>query len=196
MAALFSDYGTVLMLEREGRLGYHTTGWSAALLTTNYGNPTISRLTEASRLFLETPPGDFSDTTLISPHGILTVAREDQVLSYVKSLAMADETQADICEVDVMEVQKIYPIMRRGYFERGMYMDVNAIHTGFLRQLKRNGRTMLCGMEVFSLERKKGFWVAHPLGGLHSAPILGNTAGAWPDQVGALAGVISIGSIP
>jgi len=201
VGASLSNFGKVLILEREERPGYHTTGRSAAFFTTNYGNSTIRGLTEASRLFFENPPGDFSDSALMSAHGILTVAREDQSLSYVDSLAMANKTQANICEVDAIEAEKICPIMRSGYcvsayFELGMYMDVNAIHQGFLRQLKRNGSTVLCSSKVLSLERKDGLWVVRVAGSLHSAPVLVNAAGAWADQLGALAGVNPIGLVP
>ena len=46
-----SKTGKVLLLEREPRPGYHTTGRSAAFFTLNYGNPIIRGLTAASREF-------------------------------------------------------------------------------------------------------------------------------------------------
>ena len=103
---------------------------------TNYSNTTVRELTEASRLFFENPPGDFPDSVLISPHGILIVARYDQSLSYAESLAMATKTQANICELDETEVEGICRIMRSGYcvsayFERGLYMDINGYTKDF-----------------------------------------------------------------
>ena len=77
-----------------------------------------------------------------------------------------------------------------------MYMDVNAIHSGFLRKLRLNGGVLLCGSELLSLQRKDGFWSAHTKNGTYSAPILVNAAGAWADQVGALVGAKSIGLVP
>ena len=201
VGASLSEHGTVVLLEREERAGYHTTGRSAAFFTTNYGNSTIRRLTEASRAFFEKPPDGFSNSRLMSPHKILTVARGDQCSQFVKSLVAAKEIGPDICEIGCLEAEQMCPILQKGYcaaayLEQGMYMDVNAIHAGFLQKLRRNKGTLLCDSELLSLERKDGLWCAHTKTDIHSAPILVNAAGAWADQVGALAGARSIGLVP
>ena len=201
VSASLSEHGDVVLLEREERAGYHTTGRSAAFFTTNYGNSTIRRLTEASRLFFENPPDGFSSSELMSPHKILTVARSDQGANFVKSFAVAQELGPDIRRVGTSEAEEMCPILRKGYcsaayLEQGMYMDVNAIHSGFLRKLRLNGGVLLCGSELLSLQRRDGFWSAHTNNGTYSAPILVNAASAWADQVGALAGAKSIGLVP
>ena len=61
-----SKSGSVLLLEREARPGYHTTGRSAAFFTLNYGNTLIRSLTAASRDFLFSPPEIFGAAP---PHG-------------------------------------------------------------------------------------------------------------------------------
>ena len=50
----------VLLLEREGQPGYHTTGRSAALFTETYGNTVMRALTRASKDFLGRPPLGFA----------------------------------------------------------------------------------------------------------------------------------------
>ncbi|MBT05387.1 MAG: FAD-dependent oxidoreductase [Rhodospirillaceae bacterium] len=201
VSALLSEHGDVVLLEREELAGYHTTGRSAAFFTTNYGNSTIRRLTEASRLFFENPPDGFSDSELMSPHRILTVARGDQRANFVQSFATAQELGSDICRVATSEAEEMCPILRKGYcsdayLEQGMYMDVSAIHSGFLRKLKLNGGSLLCQSELLSLQRKGDLWFAHTNNGTYQAPILVNAAGAWADQLGALAGAKSIGLVP
>ena len=201
VGAALSEHGEVVILEREERAGYHTTGRSAAFFTTNYGNTTIRRLTEASRSFFEYPPEGFSNSRLMSPHKILTVARHDQRSKFVNSLAAARRSQPDIFEVTAVEAERMSPILRKGYcsaayLEQGMYMDVNAIHTGFLQKLKRNGGALLCRSELLSMRRKDGLWFVHTKSGIHSAPILINAAGAWADEVGWLAGARPIGLVP
>ena len=52
VASRLCRLGRVVLLEREARPGYHTTGRSAAFFTVNYGNQVIRRLTAASRDFL------------------------------------------------------------------------------------------------------------------------------------------------
>lgn len=49
-------HGSVLLIDRESSLSYHTTGRSAAISMESYGNALIRRLTCASRDFFEKPP--------------------------------------------------------------------------------------------------------------------------------------------
>ena len=56
--------GTVLILERETSLAYHTTGRSAAISMESYGNEVIRHLTCASRGFYENPPHGLTDDAL------------------------------------------------------------------------------------------------------------------------------------
>src|ERR1700679_1439260 len=64
VAAHLAETRRVLLLEREERPGYHSTGRSAALFTEIYGNATIRALTRASRDFLFDPPPGFSEGPL------------------------------------------------------------------------------------------------------------------------------------
>ena len=89
IASRLSEFGRVVLLEREERPGYHTTGRSAAFFTVNYGNQVIRSLTAASRQFFSNPPDGFTNHPLMSPRGILTIARADQFSEYEKNLAGA-----------------------------------------------------------------------------------------------------------
>lgn len=51
---------SVLLLEAEAQLAYHSTGRSAALFILNYGPPSVRALSAASRGFFETPPDGFA----------------------------------------------------------------------------------------------------------------------------------------
>ena len=68
----------VLVLEREPQPGYHSTGRSAAMFIETYGTPTIRALTRASRAFYEHPPEGFTEHSLLTPRGVLYIAREGQ----------------------------------------------------------------------------------------------------------------------
>ena len=78
-AYALAEHGRVLILERESQPGYHTTGRSAALFTENYGNRTIRRLTRASGPFLKQPPAGFAEHPILTPRGVLMIARADQL---------------------------------------------------------------------------------------------------------------------
>jgi D-arginine dehydrogenase len=68
---------SVVLLEREAQPGYHSTGRSAAMLTETYGTPAVRALARASRSFLAHPPPDFTDHPLLTPRGMLHIARPD-----------------------------------------------------------------------------------------------------------------------
>ena len=60
-----SRFASVVLLERETRCGYHSTGRSAASFTENYGNAVVRRLAIASRAFLDNPPSGFCEHALL-----------------------------------------------------------------------------------------------------------------------------------
>src|SRR4051812_25797509 len=84
-AAHLSRRGTVALLERESQVGYHSTGRSAALFSTIYGNAPVRALTRASQAFLFESPDWFTATPLVSPRGTLffaTQAQADQLATF------------------------------------------------------------------------------------------------------------------
>ena len=100
--------------------------------------------------------------------------------------------------VPVLEPQ----FARLGLFEPGAAdIDVNALHQGFIRGLKQRGSRLECGVQIHSIERSGGEWLlevamrgAQP----HTlrAPLVIDAAGAWADEVAALAGVAPLGIEP
>src|SRR5471032_1047629 len=77
-AAHLSQRGSVALLERESQVGYHSTGRSAALFSTIYGNAAVRALTRASQAFLFESPSWFARTPLVSPRSTLFFATEAQ----------------------------------------------------------------------------------------------------------------------
>ena len=75
-------------------------------------------------------------------------------------------------------------------------MDVDAIHQGFLRGLRRAGGQVICHAEVTALVRAGDQWQVQAGGQTYAATVVINAAGAWADVVAALAGVAAIGLEP
>ena len=71
-------FGEVLLLEREGVPGYHTTGRSAALYTEAWEEGVWRQLTLASRPFLDDPPAGFCEFPILAPLPVLMIGRSDQ----------------------------------------------------------------------------------------------------------------------
>jgi D-arginine dehydrogenase len=195
-------HGRVVLLEREHLPGYHSTGRSAAVLTENYGNTTIRRLTIASRGFFEDPPEGFASYPLMSPRGALWVAREDQQETLAAELAEAQQLVPSIHAVDFSQAKKLCPVLQEGYLVGTvlepdvMDLDVNEIHQGFLRGFKRRKGEVVTDAEVRRLARSGDGWVVHVSKESFSAGIVVNAAGAWCDEVGKLAGARPIGLTP
>jgi D-arginine dehydrogenase len=197
-----SAFTSVILLEREAHCGYHSTGRSAASFTENYGNRLIRRLAMASRAFLEAPPGGFCDHPLLSPRGLLTIARTDQIEILDRQLALASALIPSIERITPEAAVAKAPILRRDYvagaiFEpHSMDIDVSALHQGFLRAAKARGASIRVASAVERIARSNGQWVIGTLGGEVRAPVVVNAAGAWADAVAAMAGIAPLGLMP
>jgi D-arginine dehydrogenase len=188
----------VIVLEQEERAGMHSTGRSAALFSETYGNEVIRILSRASRAFLAGPPAGFCETPLIRPRGTLYVAGEDR-LDELRALEVGAGTFERLSGA---EARSRVPILRpqasaAALYEAGaMDIDVDALHQGFLRRLRRQGGQLVADAPVTGLQRAAAGWIAATPKGDFGAPIVINAAGSWADRVAALAGLAPLGLQP
>src|ERR1019366_1706030 len=182
-------FASVTVLEREPQCGYHSTGRSAASFTENYGNAVVRRLAMASRAFLETPPAGFCDHALLSPRGLITIARADQSDLLEQQLAVASALVPTIVKLDAAAAIARVPILRPEYVAAAIIephskeLDVSGLHQGFLRAAKARGATIRVNAGVENVERRGEHWFVETRDGTFAAPILVNAAGAWADAV-------------
>ena len=205
-AFALSASANVILLEMEDQPGYHTTGRSAALFTDTYGNSVIRRLTSAGRQFFRDQPDGFGDHPLLTPRGALFLARADQIAALDKAeaeaRAAAPPDVAPVERLDADNVCRINGAIRPGYAAGGLFepaaedIDVHALHTGFLRGMRAHGGELVTGAQVLALVRNGRAWRAETESGNFSAPVVVNAAGAWCDEVAALAGAQPIGLVP
>ena len=200
-AELAADGRHVLLVEAEQQPGYHTTGRSAAIFAPTYGPAPIRALTRASEAFFTNPPAGFSDHPLLSHRDILMIARSDQIAALD---ALIDEVggHADISRLESHEVYARQPLLRPGYAEAGMLdagghdIDVDALLQGYLRRFRAEGGQLVAGAGASDLRRTAGLWRVTVGGREYAAPVVINAAGAWADEVGALASAGEIGLVP
>jgi len=198
--AALARHGSVIVLEREEHPGYHTTGRSAAFYAPSYGNEFVRPLTLASGDFLQDPPAGFVDGPLLRHRGALYVARQDQLAQLKQFHAHLLETgaQADWLEADAVLQQA--PMMQPGYVAGGIYeenchdIDVAALHQAYLRQLGRDA--LSCSAGVTNIERVGADWQVETTAGAYQAPMLINAAGAWADDIAAMACAAPVGLQP
>lgn len=193
--------GTVALIEAESIPGYHSTGRSAALFTPNYGGATVRLINKASQAFFRDPPADFCDGPLLTPRGMLTVAApgEEDLLAPILDLSTAGY---EIQKLDAAQTLSLAPVLRpervaAATYEGGvMDIDVASLHQGFLRGVRRRDGLVLSGKRITSLKRRDGLWTASAGDFSVSGRVVVNAAGAWAEQIGAMAGAKPIGLVP
>ncbi len=193
----------VLLLEGESAAGYHSTGRSAALFTEAYGPPAVRALTRASRAFFDAPPASFTATPLLKPRGTLLVggeARRDKVLSLYSTLS-SEGSAAEL--LDGEAARSRVPVLRPGasavaVHDPGAFdIDVDALLQGFLRGARSRGARFVPNAGVSALAREGALWsITTADGRRFTASCVVNAAGAWVDEVAALAGAPLIGIEP
>lgn len=200
-----SKHGKVIILERESQPGYHTTGRSAAVLETTYGqgDPAIYALTKTSSLFLENPPEGFTDAPLLKMRGELYIAPKEDRDKVIERYEKLREITDDVKLVDREEIRKIVPIINDNYSELGLYLekeladiDVHALHEGYMRGAKSHGAHFIMDAEVQEISKDRELWSLETNAGEYSASIIVNAAGSWVDEIAKLAGVNEIGIRP
>ena len=182
-----------LIIEAEDQCGYHSTGRSAAFYLESYGGAAVSRLTAASRDFLNTPPATFSEWGFLRSRGDLHITR-DEFPELPPSVVTRIVERAELEKL----VPAIRPEWRRALFELDCAdIDVAALHSSYLRQFHRAGGLVRTHSQLESANRKPGGWQVHTTdGSTLSASTLVNAAGAWADKVAEASSVAALGVAP
>ena len=197
-----APHGKVVILERESQPGYHSTGRSAALYMASYGSEQVRGLTRASLDFFRNPPSGFTDYPLLKPRGAMMVATAgqlDALNAHWKMLSALDPhaqfiTGEEACaRVTVLRADQVAAAV----YEPDAYdMDVDAIHSSFLKGIRRAGGKVQCNAQVTAMQRQDNAWVVTAGEQSWTAPVVINAAGAWADVIGQLAGAQRIGLVP
>jgi D-arginine dehydrogenase len=197
-----SRIGKVVVLERESQPGYHTTGRSAALFVETYGNAVIRAITKAGRAFLDAPPDGFAEVPILTPRGTMFVATEATMAALRSEYDAVSRLDSSVRMLDAGEVHALNPVLNRDLIVAGLYspddmdIDVAALHWGYLRTVRARGGALVGDAELVSLERSGPEWRAATRNGVYVAPVVINAAGAWADEIGAMAGANPIGLVP
>lgn len=186
--ARLSEHGSVCVLEAEDALGYHTSGRSAAMFLKSYGPPAIQALTSASFDY-------YNSGGYLTPRGLMLIGKRDQGEQF-----QADLAAMDLPVIPVADALSRVPILNPKSVEYAAYdqsacdIDTDRALQEFARSIRRNNgivRTKAKATEI----KKDRHWIIDA-GDVFEARILINAAGAWADEVAALAGVDPIGITP
>ncbi len=202
VAYWLAQHARVVVLEREPHPGYHSTGRSAALFMETYGPEQVRALTRASRQFFESPPAGFAEHPLLTPRGTLLVASIGQERQLEAEWDEVGSSATHTRRLDRLESCALIPVLRTDAVLGSIHepdatdIDVNALHQGYLRDLRRRGGIVRCDAEVTFIERQGSDWRVHAGEAIFTAPVVLNAAGAWADTIARIAGVAPIGIEP
>ncbi len=197
LAASLAGQASVAVLEAESHAGYHSTGRSAALYSALYGNATIRALTRASLGdFLAPPQGMVKQALLRERHTLFLVGKGQEGL--VEGFLANADVRERASTLGADEVLARVPVLQRGQVAGALLdttsadIDVDLLHQGFLRRARAAGAGLHLDGRLLALEREGSHWLAHTATGSYRAGIVANAAGAWADDVAALAGVAPV----
>ena len=192
----------MVILEREDRPGYHSTGRSAAVYTETYGPPAIRALTAASRRFFDNPPAGFASQPLLHPLGVLLIGGASRRKKAEELFRQCQSLTSNIRLLEGADVAALVPVLRPewtavGVFEPdAMSMDVAQLHDGYLRGFKARGGSIITDADVIGIERTRARWVLNTRNSVVETDVIINAAGAWADEIAAHSGLAPLGLVP
>jgi D-arginine dehydrogenase len=201
LAAELAGAASVLLLEAESQPGYHSTGRSAAFWAESYGGPFVQPLTQASGPLLGHPPSDFADAPFLAPRGAVHIA---DAAGRPALDALAAEFAGSGVRLEPLgrdRLEAMIPGLRPGR-DWGLYepscadIDVAALHAAYLKRARARGAELVVDARLERAERSGGAWRLDTRAGRFEAGILVDAAGAWADQVAAIAGERPLGIQP
>ena len=189
-AAALAGHAEVTVLEAEAALGYHSSGRSAALIEKNYGAPSVQALNHATFDPLEA--GGY-----LSPRGLMILGKPGEDQAFAQDCATLGTKEVAVGEACAM-VPILDPgkIIRAAYHAEAFDIDTDRLLQDFARQVRGAGGRIHFNARVTEIVRTTQGWQVHAGDRTwHGARIV-NAAGAWADQVAALAGIAPIGLTP
>ncbi|MBE7637736.1 FAD-dependent oxidoreductase [Sneathiella sp. P13V-1] len=197
LGAELSKDASVIILETEKSIGYHSTGRSAAIYIKNYGNETLRALNAVSEpFFLE--PENVSDSSLLTPRGELMFARDfelDTLNQYLEG-----STGMDV--ISAKEAGELVPALKTDTIVKAVYeataqdIDVDRMLQGYLKLFRHNGGTVVTDAEVKAAKRVGDCWQLQTAAGEIQGQVVINAAGAWADKVASIFGAKPKGITP
>jgi D-arginine dehydrogenase len=201
IAAEISKKASVVVLEREQDIAYHTSGRSAALYSELSAESTALSLSKLTRPFLLNPPVGFSQYPLHNPITCIFTARKNELELIQSNAAKLDNP----ITLDNGQMLEKIPVLKTGgdgivaglLEEDAFRIDVGALVQGFRAMVKHGGGTVQCNAEVSALTKDSDGWKVETCKGESlSSEYIVNAAGSWGDVIATLAGVAPLGLKP
>ncbi|HEX2403834.1 MAG TPA: FAD-dependent oxidoreductase [Acidimicrobiia bacterium] len=193
---------SVTVLEGEPVLASHATGRSAALYFENYGALPNRALTRASRPFFDSPPEGLVDHPLLAERGAMWIGTPDQENTLRAHLAESAAGSHPGRWLSPSKARALVPVLRIDYLGGAVYepesldLDVAGLHQAFVRGLRRAGGEVRVSSPVTRLARSGSQWTVATGSDEIRVDVVVNAAGAWGDEIAALAEARPVGLVP
>lgn len=189
VGARLSNLGRVCVLEREPALAYHASGRSAALFEQSYGLPSTIALNMASR-------DHHFDGGYVSPRGLMLAGTADNGPAFEADCAAMHMEQISAQEARAMIPILNGSIIRAGYHAEAWDLDTDRMVQDFAATVRTSGGEVRTRAAVTAIARTPQGWRVSLDGADLEARVLVNAAGAWVDEVAAMAGIAPLGVAP
>jgi D-arginine dehydrogenase len=195
LAAELAPHASVLLAEAEATPGYHATGRSAAFWDECYGGPEVVPLTLASGRYLR-------EHGFLSPRGALYIARAEDEPAVEAFMTRFADSGVHIERISRSAIEDRIPGIRPAWTlaisePACADIDVAGLHQHYLARARATGAEIHTSAPLEAAEREGESWRLS-LGrvGEVRASVLVNAAGAWADELAALAGAKPLGVTP
>lgn len=205
MSAAFELAGRgleVVLVEREPTLTAHSTGRSAAQFLASYGESANRRLSAASRQFLDSRADGLADSDVLLPRDVLWVAPAGHA-PHLEERLEANATTGTACDrLDIDEAMRVCAALDPAWLagavleHGGFDIDVAGLHQAYVRGARSRGVRILRQHGVRALVPTSHGWQVCTDAAEFGCRVVVNAAGAWADEVAALAGARELGMRP
>ncbi|NUS71058.1 MAG: FAD-binding oxidoreductase [Ensifer adhaerens] len=202
LAYFLAPHRSVVVIEREEGLGYHSTGRSAAEFVLRYNAPEVCALAAISKSFFDNPPEGFSEVALLKQRGGVMIANAEKLARFEEVFAEESCANPDLRRLTIDEAIACVPILRRDYVAAAYYdpqfwdIEVENLLQGYVRGARRHGAAIIERSDVLAPRRDGDRWVLSTSAGELRAKTIVNAAGGWADPVAQLFGVAPVGIVP
>lgn len=188
-AAALAPLGSVVIIEAERQLAYHSSGRSSEMYLPHHGSKAVRVLTEASTTHLH-----FSNGGVLRKRGMLLIGRagEEQYFDY-------EMRAGNLAPIPIEDAGVYFPLLDHSTVSRAAWsndaldLDVHTLIKGYADQARADGAELKLDSQVLGLHQTQDCWeIACPDKVIRSRFII-NAAGAWADVLAGLAGLPPLG---
>ena len=192
---------SVVVLEREDSLGYHSTGRSAAEFVLRYNSDEVCKLAAISRSFFDAPPDSFADIPLLKRRGGIIICEADKV-GRLRDRFAQEAVYAPLRMLSSDETLEMVPFLDPAHVAAAYHdpdfwdIEVESLVQGYVKGARHAGVDILNRAEILKAQDTGGHWqIETPDGGVQAKTVV-NAAGGWADTVAQCFGVRPKGVVP